>query len=112
MASHMLAKFGGHRNCGNGDIIILDYHVISKTWWSKHQVTLWAGAHQVKLLSYPGKFGGNKNCRSEEIVVLICRAILQDHVIKWSCDFLDRRPSREITILPSLLATDTVVMKI
>ena len=32
MTSRMLAKFGGHRNCGNGDIIILDYHVISKTW--------------------------------------------------------------------------------
>ena len=32
MTSRMLAKFGGHRNCGNGDIIILDYHGISKTW--------------------------------------------------------------------------------
>ena len=30
MVSHQLAKFGGHRHCGSGHIIILACHVIPR----------------------------------------------------------------------------------
>ena len=40
------------------------------------------------------------------MVVEICfffHVISQDHVIKGPCDFIGRRPSRYVTILPSLI---------
>ena len=40
------------------------------------------------------KFGGHRHCASEDIMILVCHMILQDHVIKGSCDFIDRSPSR------------------
>ena len=30
MVSHQPAKFGGHRHCGSGDIMVLVCHVISQ----------------------------------------------------------------------------------
>ena len=43
---------------------------------------------------HPAKFCSHWHSDSEDIVVLVCLVILQDHVIKWSCDFVHRRPSR------------------
>ena len=34
------------------------------------------------------KFGGHRHCSSEDIMVLICHVILQEHVIKASCNFM------------------------
>ena len=48
--------------------MILVCHVSNKTPWSKSDVTLWLGAHQV-LSYYPAKFGGLKHCGSEDIMI-------------------------------------------
>ena len=51
-------------------------------------MTLWLGAPQGKVTS---KFGGHRLCGSvDNIMVLVCHMILQDQVIKDSCDFIDR----------------------
>ena len=40
------------------------------------------------MLGYnPVKFGGCRHSDIEDIVVLVCQVILQDHMIKGSCDF-------------------------
>ena len=36
---------------------------------------------------------------------------LQDHVFKWSCDFMEGRSSMYETILPDLVATDILVVE-
>ena len=40
------------------------------------------------------KFGGYRHCGSEDLMILVCHVILQDQVIKDSCDFMDKSPSR------------------
>ena len=57
-------------------------------------------------------FGGLRHCDREDIMVLVCQVILKDHVIKRSCDFLARIQSRQVTILPNLVAMDIVVVEI
>ena len=42
--THHPFKFGGHRHCGIGDIIVLVCHVISQNTRLKGQITLWAEA--------------------------------------------------------------------
>ena len=37
--------------------------------------------------------------------------VSKNHAIKGSCDFIGRRPSRYVTVLPSLLAKDIVVVE-
>ena len=58
------------------------------------------------------KFGDHRHCDSGDIMILVCHMILQDHVIKWSFEFTGRIPSRYVTILPSLVAMGTVLVKI
>ena len=60
---------------------------------------------------YPVKFGGHRHSDSRDKVVLVCHVILQDHVIKGSCDVMRRSPSKSVTILPSLAAIVNVVME-
>ena len=45
-------------------------------------------------------------------MILVYYVISQEHMIKGSCDFIDRSPSRQVTILPSFAAIDTVVVEI
>ena len=45
------------------------------------------------------------------MLVLVCHVILQDHVIKQSCDFLGRSPSKPVTILQNLVAIATLVVE-
>ena len=41
------------------------------------------------MLSYhPAKIVDHKHCGSRDIIVLICHVILQDQLIKASCDFM------------------------
>ena len=40
------------------------------------------------------KFGGHRHCDSENIMILGYHVISQDHIIKGSCDFIGRNPSR------------------
>ena len=58
------------------------------------------------------KFGGHRYCISRDIMFLICNVIKQGHIIKRSGDYNDRSPSRNVTILPSLVAIGTVVLEI
>ena len=44
------------------------------------------------------------------VVAVVVDMILQDHVIKGSCDFMGTSPSWYVTILPSLLALGIVVV--
>ena len=60
----------------------------------------------------PDKFGGHRHCGSGDIMILVCHVILQGHMIKESCDSTLRRPSRQVTILPSFVATDALEMEI
>ena len=66
----------------------------------------------IEISYHPAKFDGQKHCVSGCIMILVNPVILQDHVIKGSCDFLGRGLSREITILPSLVAIGTMVAEI
>ena len=43
---------------------------------------------------------------------LVYQVISQDHVIKWSCDFIGGSPSWQVTIMPSLVAIANVVVEI
>ena len=65
------------------------------------------------MVSYhPAKFGGNRHSHSGDIMVLACHMISQDHLIKASCDFISRSPSRQVIVLPSLVVISTVVEEI
>ena len=54
-------------------------------------VTLWVAAHKVSY--HPVKFGGLSHSGSGFIMNLVCHVILQDHMIKESCDFMGGSPS-------------------
>ena len=41
---------------------------------------------------HPAKFGGHSHFGSKVIINLVCHVILQDHVIKVSCDFMGGGP--------------------
>ena len=41
-------------------------------------------------------------------MIFVCHVTLQDHVIKGSCDFINRSLSRQVTIMQSLMAVTTV----
>ena len=40
------------------------------------------------------KFGGYRHCGREDTLILDCHVFSKDHVIKRSCDFVGRSPSR------------------
>ena len=62
----------------------LQDHMIRTERW----VTLWLGAPIGKY--HPAKFGGHMHCGSADVMALVCHAMLQNHVIKGSCDFMGR----------------------
>ena len=75
------------------------------------QGAMWLYRHQPSKVSYhPLKFGGNRYCGSGNMF-LVYHVILQGYVIKESCDFMGRNPSRQVIILPSLVAIDTLVVE-
>ena len=57
-------------------------------------------------------FGGHRHRGSGDIMTSVCHMILQDHVTESSCNFMDRSLSRQVAVLPGLVAIDTVVVKI
>ena len=79
------AKFSGHKSCEGGDI--------------KFGGNRYCEGEDIK-------FGGNRYCDSGDIMVLVCRVISHNHMIKESCDFMGRSPSRWdiIVCLPRDLA--------
>ena len=63
-----------------------------------------------KLSHHPTKFGGHRHCSSGDIMVFGYHVTLKDHVIKALNEFMLSRPSRYVTILPSLVAIGTVMV--
>ena len=78
-----------------------------KTTWLKSYVALLVGAPTISHL--PAIYGGHRHSVSWVIMVLVCHMVSQDHMIKESCHFMSRSPSRKITILPRLVATGSMV---
>ena len=70
------------------------------------------GYESSKISHQPAKFEGNRLFGSEDILVLVSLVILEDHVIKGSCDFMCKSPPTKVTILLSLVALETVVLEI
>ena len=63
----------------------------------------------LKVSQHPSKFGGYGHYGTGDIIVLVCHVISRDYIIKRSCDFKGRNLSKYVTILPSLVAIDTLV---
>ena len=61
---------------------------------------------------HPTMCGDHTHCCSGEIMVVVSHVILQDHAMKRYCDFMGRSPSRKVTILQSLAAIGTLVVKL
>ena len=61
---------------------------------------------------HSAKFGVYRHFDIAEIMFLVRHAILEDHVAKELSNFIGRNPSRQVTILPSLMAIDIVVVEI
>ena len=68
------------------------------------------GLESIKVNYHPAMFGSHKH-RGSEDMILVCHMILQDHEIKGSSDYMGKSPPRQITILPSLVAIGTEVVK-
>ena len=58
------------------------------------------------------KFGDHRHCGSRDITVLVCCIISQDHVIKKQANVVRRSPLRLVTIAPSLVNIETVVVEV
>ena len=58
------------------------------------------------------KFGGYRHRGEKDILILVCKVILQYHVINGSCEFMARNPSRKSNILASLGVISIVVVEI
>ena len=66
----------------------------------------------LKINHHPTMFGGHRHCGNGDIMLLVCRVISQDSMIKRSCDFMGRIPSKQVTILQSLVAVATLVVEL
>ena len=101
--------FDSHRHSDSGDILV---YFLSRALGTRNQRVIWLYRQQsIKVNYHPAAFGGHRYCGSGYMMILVCHVILQDHVIKRSCDFMDRSPSRKVTILPSLVAIGTLVVE-
>ena len=121
---HQLAKFGGHRDISGRGVMFLVCHVIKQDHviqgWDDYNdrsptrevtilpslvvidtVVVWRKS--LKVSHHPTKFGCYRHSGIEDIMILVCLVISQDQVIKGSCDFKGKSPSRQVNILPSLV---------
>lgn len=58
------------------------------------------------------KFGGHMHLGEKDILILVCRVILQYHIIDGSCEFMVRNLPRKYNILVSLGVISTVAVEI
>ena len=65
----------------------------------------------IMACDHPANFGDHRDCGSGEMVFLVCQVILKGPAIKGLYDFTGMRLSRSVTILLSLVATDTLVVE-
>ena len=64
------------------------------------------------VCQHPTKFGNHRYCDNGDKMVLVYQVISEDHMTKGSQDFTDENQSWKVTILPSLVITDIVVVEI
>ena len=64
------------------------------------------GEKSLKVSHHSVIFFDPRRDTSRDIKVLACHLISQNHVIMWSLDFLDKKQSMSVTILPSFVAID------
>ena len=71
---------------------------------------MWLYEKEPLKVSYllPSMFGGYRHGGNRDTIFFVYHVISKDHVIKRSCDFIARSLSTEVTILPSLVAMNTV----
>lgn len=120
LKDHMMLKVGappcmsptcqvfGHRHCSNRDINLSHGLARPRDLWN---IGLY-GKGSLKVRQHLAQFSGHRHHDSKDILVLICHMILQQHTIKSPCKFMDRSPSRYVTISPSLVAISNMVVKI
>ena len=63
MDSHQHTKFGGHRHCGSGDMMILICQVISQDLVIK-------GTYDFKVSYHPATFGTNRHSGSGDMFLV------------------------------------------
>ena len=107
--SYNPVNFVGHKHCGSEDGFSLSRGLAIQ---HDQRVELLFGCKPLTISQHPAKFGDRRHCGSEDIMVLVCHVILQGHVIKASNDCMGRRSSRQVTILPSLVALGILVVDI
>ena len=86
-AGYHPVKFDGYRHCGSGDI------VISLCYGPRDQRVIRPYRQEpIKVIYHHAKFTGHRQCGSGDMI-LVCLVILQEQVIKGSCDFMGTSPS-------------------
>ena len=70
------------------------------------------GQELIKVNYHLTRFDCHRHCGSKDIMILVCKVILQDHVIKRLCDFMGRSSLMQVTILPSLVTIVALVVEI
>ena len=98
MESSHPAKFGGHRHCNSGDMILVS-HMISQDQvikWSSDFKALWLGP--INVSDHPVKFGGHRYCDNGDRAFSNCHTISQDQVSQGVCDFLGRNSLRQVSL--------------
>ena len=90
--SYHPAKFIDHQHCGSGDTMVLVCNMILQDNLTEKSSNY--GSESLKLSQDRAKFAERRHCDSEDIMVLLCQVISQDYVIKVSCHFMGRSPSR------------------
>ena len=111
VSHHDPVKFGTHRHCNIGDILVLVCHTISLDHVIKGSCDF-KGGKPIKVSYHTAKLGRHGLAGSGDITVFIWHVTLQNHMIKTSNDFLVSSPSRYVTIFPSLVVMGTLVEEI
>ena len=68
------------------------------------------GMEFLKTSHHSAKFCGQRHCGSGDMMILVCQVMSQDHITKGTRDLMGRKPSRKVTILPSLETIHTLVV--
>ena len=108
-SSYHTVDFGGHRQPGSRDKRGFFSHDLVI---SNGQSVIWLyGYEPLKVHHHLPKSGGHRHYGTEDIIALVCYLILQEHVIKGSCDYMVTSPSWQVTMQQKLVAITTLVME-
>ena len=110
MGSYHPTKFGDHRHCGNGDMMVLVCHMILQDQVMKRSCDF-MGRRPIEASYHPVKVSGHSHSSSGVVMILVCHMISQDHKVKGQCGKLGGTPTWKVTILTSLEAIGIVVVE-